>query len=122
MQSPFGLVKDRAPFAYVAVGIVWLALALYVGSALLLWPVAVLLLGAGMMWYRPGERVTWAWAIAAAFLGLVMCGYQAYVALPLLSGGFGTIAGASLVVFVVLGLAHLMLGYAGNGWKQAPAK
>ena len=94
-------------------GLIWLAIAVYVGSLLLLWPVAALVGGGALLTFRPGERLTWAWAVSAAVLGLILALYQTYVAAPLVAGAFATLAGASVVVFGILSIGHLVLVYFG---------
>ncbi len=113
MPSPATLVKTNAPYAYAALGIVWLVIAAYEGSLLLLWPVVALITGGALRKLRPRARITWAWVVSAAVLGLVLAFWQAYVAAPLVSGVLSAFAGASLVAFAILGIAHLVLLYAG---------
>ena len=122
MQPPLELIEEKAPYVYGVMGAIWLVLAVYVGSALLLWPVAALAAGGALMLYFPLNRVTQAWKLASAFMGFVLSGYQAYVAVPLLTGEFSMIAAASLVVFVVFCLAHIVVAYAGWEWSPEPAK
>jgi hypothetical protein len=113
MSSILGAVKDRAQYAFFGAGIVWLALAVYEGSLLLLWPVVALLAGGAMLRFLPGKRLTWAWLISASLLGLVVSLYQVFVSVPLLGGAFTLVAASSLVIFAVFGAAHVVLGYAG---------
>ena len=109
------MLRRNAAYAYVAVGLVWLAIAYYEQSELLLWPVVVMVVGGALLKVRPGERITWAWAVSAAVLGLVLALYQAYVAAPLIVGQTSMIAVVSLSVFALFGLAHVLLAYAGSG-------
>jgi len=115
MPSSLDVMRARAPYAYAVMGLIWLVVAYLESSALLLWPVAVLIAGGVLLMFRQGKRLTWAWAISAAVLGLVLSFYQAYVAALLVTGALSTLAGASLVVFATLGLAHVLLGYVGAG-------
>ena len=97
----------------------WLVLALYEWSALLLWPVAALAVGGAMLRLLPGERITWAWAMSAAVLGMVVALYQVYLAVPLIGSAFSTVAGVSLAVFAVFAAAHIVLAYAGASVKPS---
>ncbi len=104
----------NAPYAFIAVGVVWVAVAVLAGSAMVLWPV-VACLAAGIqlkMW--PGRRLTWAWAVSTAAMGLLLSAYQVYAWLGFLGGAFSTLASASLVGFIVLAAAHVVLFYAGT--------
>ncbi len=114
MPSPLGVVKGNAPYAYLVAGLIWLVVVYATGSVLLLWPVVACLLGGLLLRMMPGRRLTWAWATAAATMGLLLALYQAYTAAPLVFGSFSTIAGASLVAFGVFAVVHLILLYAAN--------
>ena len=119
-MPPFlNTVKAQAQYAFVGAGVLWLVLALYEWSALLLWPVIALVAAGAMLRLLPGERLTWAWAVSAAVLGMVVALYQVYLALPLLQSAFSTVAGASLAVFAVFAAAHVVLAYAGASVKSA---
>ncbi len=118
MPSPLAIVKKNIAYAYIAMSAVWLAFAAYIGSDLLLWPVGALAAGGSLIKYMPGTRLTWAWAASAAAMGLVLAVFQAYVAAPLVLGSFSTVAGASLVVFAVLAIAHGVLGYYGASGRN----
>jgi hypothetical protein len=111
MPSFMETVRSRVDYAFIAMGVVWLAFAFYEWSALLLWPVVALVAGGAMLRLLPGKRLTWAWAISAAVLGLAVALYQVYLAVPLLGSAFSVVAGASLVVFLVLSAAHVVLAY-----------
>lgn len=114
MPAPLSVLKANIPYAYAVMGVVWLALAFTVGSTLLIWPVAALVLGGALLKLMPGQRLSWAWATAAGVMGLLLALYQAYVAAPLVSGSFSTIAGSSLVLFVVFAAIHLLLVFVLN--------
>jgi hypothetical protein len=120
MPSPLGALRKNAAYAYVVVGVVWLAIAYYEQSALLLWPVAVMAAGGVLLKVRPGERLTWAWATSAAVLGLVLALYQAYVATTVLTEQASMMAEVSLPVFALFGVAHVLLAYAGSGTAKKP--
>lgn len=109
MQSALSLVKKNLAYAFVIFGAIWVAIALLAGSALVLWPAVACFAAGVLMRVRPGSRLSIAWGPSAAILGLLLCAYQAYVAVTLLSGSFVTIASLSVVVFVLLGLGHLYL-------------
>lgn len=120
MPSPLSGLRKNAAYAYIAVGLVWLAIAYYEQSALLLWPVVAMVVGGVLLKVRPGKRLTWAWVVSAAVLGLVLALYQAYVAAPLVVGQTSMIAEVSLSVFALFGLAHVLLAYAGSGAAEKP--
>lgn len=114
MPSPLKVLKDNVPYAYGVVGALWLVVAFVDGSLLLLWPALACLLGGAMVRLRPRKRLTWAWATAAAVMGLLLSLYQVYAAVPLVSSAFSTVAGASLVAFAIFALGHLLLIYVKN--------
>ncbi len=114
MFAPLKMLKTNFPYAYIAVGVIWLVVAIATSSFLLLWPVVACVVGGALLKLRPSQRLTWAWATAAIIMGLALASYQAYKAATLVTGSFATIAGASLVVFVIFALAHLVLLYVGN--------
>ena len=104
-------IRDFSAYAFVAVGLVWLAIAFLAGSALLLWPVVACIVGGVLLRLRSGGRLTFAWASSAAVLGLVLSGYQVYQWMPFLGGAFNNLAAESLGGFVVLAAVHFILLY-----------
>lgn len=105
-------IRDFSAYAFVAIGLVWLAIAFLAGSALLLWPVVACVVGGVLLRLRSGGRLTFAWACSAAVLGLILSGYQVYQWMPFLGGAFNNLATESLGGFAVLALVHLVLLYA----------
>jgi hypothetical protein len=120
MQSALDFVRKNLAYTFVIFGVIWVAVAFLAGSLLVLWP-AVACMGAGvLMKVRPSTRLSIAWGPAAAILGLLLCAYQVYQAIPLLTGAFVTVASASVVIFLLLGLGHVYLAFA--SYSAAPAK
>jgi hypothetical protein len=113
------VLKANRPYAYVAVGVVWLVFAFVTGSFLLLWPVVACVLGGALLRLRPVLKLTWAWTTAAAVMGLLLALYQMYASVPLLFGAFALVAWASLVVFLIFAVGHFLLLYVGSA---GPAK
>jgi len=120
MQSAFGFVRRNLAYAFVVLGLVWLVIAYLAGSPLTLWPAVACLAAALLIKVRPSSRLSIAWGPAAAILGLLLCAYQVYEAIPLLTGAFVTVASASAVVFFLLGLGHAYVAYA--SYSAAPVK
>jgi hypothetical protein len=119
MPKILEVLKSRAAYAFVGVGIVWLVVAYINHSYLVLWPVVTCLLSGVLLKVRPGERLTWAWATASAVLGLILAAYQAYAAFPLVGGPSTSIASESLGGFVAFAVVHFLLLYAGS---SSPAR
>ena len=119
MSKVFGTLRSNVAYAFLAVGAVWLGVALNLHSYIALWPVLTCFLSGVLLRMRPGDRLTWAWTSSSAVLGLLLSAYQAYAAVPLLGGTFSSVASISLGGFAVFALAHLVLLYAGN---SAPAQ
>jgi hypothetical protein len=120
MESASALIRKNLAYAFVVFGLIWLGIALLAGSALILWPAVACGVGGVLLKLRPSSRLAAAWAPAAALLGLLLCAYQVYAAVPLLSGAFITIASTSTSLFVILGLGHVYLAYA--SYSSGPVK
>jgi len=109
----------NAPYFFIAVGVFWLAIAFLTGSALILWPVIACVLGGLMLRQMPSFRLTWAWVVATAAMGFLICAYQVYSWAGFLGGTFSGLAAGSLVTFAVLAVIHMFLFYAGTA-KPGP--
>ncbi|MDV3276832.1 MAG: hypothetical protein LYZ69_00015 [Nitrososphaerales archaeon] len=109
MQSISSLLKGNLAYVFVVVGLVWLGLVVLTSSTLVLWPVLACLISGALLKLRPASNLTTAWASASALMGLALSAYQVYVAAPLVTSDFATIAGASVAAFVVFGLFQLYL-------------
>jgi hypothetical protein len=107
------LVANAAYF-FIAVGVVWLAVAVLAGSALILWPVVACIAAGLMLREWPSGRLTWAWVVATAAMGFILSAYQVYAWLSFLGGAFSNLAAASTAGFAVLAVVHLLLIYAGT--------
>jgi len=114
MSRVLGPLRSRAPYAFMVVGVAWIAVAVSVRSLLVLWPV-VALLGAGVLLkIKPSDRFTWAWSRSSAVLGLLLSAWRAYQSIPFIGGSFTTIASISLGAFAAFGVVHFLLLYLGN--------
>ena len=113
MPSILGPIKANSSYAFFAVGIVWLAVAVLAGSALVLWPVVALLVSGYMLRMMPGRRFTWAWVVASSVLGFILSAYQVYAWTPFLGGTFSALAAASAIGFAIFAAVHLLLFYVG---------
>ena len=109
MQSLAGTIRNNTAYVFVVAGIVWLAAVVLTGSLLVLWPVVACVLSGVLLRMYPGSRFTAAWASASALMGIALSAYQVYAAAPLVSGTFETIAGTSIVAFLLFGLFHVYL-------------
>ncbi|MDG6909394.1 MAG: hypothetical protein JRN08_03400 [Nitrososphaerota archaeon] len=122
MSALLGTLKTNSAYLFFVVGVIWLAVAVLAGSALILWPVVACLLGGVQLRMWPGRRLTWAWAISTAVLGFLLAAYLVYAWVPYLGGAFSTVAGEASGVFAVLAVLHLLLFYSGvNPPKAAPS-
>ena len=120
MSRVLGTLKSNVAYVFLVAGAVWLGVAFNIRSYLVLWPALTCLVSGGLLRVRPGERLTWAWASASAVLGLILSGYQAYVAVPLVGGPFSATASLSLVGFLAFAFLHLVLLYAGGSARARP--
>ncbi len=112
MQSALASVRKNLAYVFVLFGIIWVAVAFLAGSLLVLWPAVACVAAGVLIKMRPSSRLSIAWGPAAAILGLLLCAYQVYAAVMLLSGAFVTVASASVVAFLILGIGHLYLAFA----------
>ena len=113
MPSIVSMLRANSAYEFLAVGVVWLAVAVLAGSALILWPVVACFVSGYALKMRPGRRFTWAWAVSSAVLGFLLSAYQVYAWSPFVGGAFTTLAATSLVGFAVFAAVHLFLFYAG---------
>ncbi|GEM_PF-559216 len=113
MSKILDSLSTYSPYAFIVVGVAWLAVVVLADSALILWPVVALIAAGVQLKMWPSTRLTWAWAISAAVLGFLLAAYQVYAWAGFLGGAFSNLAGASLAGFAVLAVAHLALLYAG---------
>jgi hypothetical protein len=114
LSSVIPMLRSNAYASFIAVGVVWGVVAWAATSPLVLWATATLIVAGVLLKVRPGERITWSWAIASASLGFLVSAYQSYEAASLLSGPLATVAAESLAGFAVFALVHLFLLYAGS--------
>ncbi len=120
MPSIADTIKANAAYVFVAVGVVWAVLAYVASAGVVLWPSATCLLSGVLMKLRPGERLTWAFSISSAALGLLVSGYQVYFWSPLVGGSASSMAGISMGLFGVFAAVHLYLIYAGSAKPSNP--
>ena len=111
----------NAAYLFIAVGVIWLAVAILADSPLVLWPVVACIAGGIMLRQWPSGRLTWAWCVATAVMGLLLSAYQVYAWLSFLGGAFSSVAGASTVGFILLAILNVLLLYACTA-KPAAAK
>jgi hypothetical protein len=119
MQSAFSFVRKNLAYTFVVFGAIWVVIAFLAGSALVLWPAVACVVAGILLRAMPGSRLAIAWGPAAAILGLLLCAYQVYAAIPLLTGAFVMVASVSVVVFFLLGLGHAYLAFASYTTSQA---
>jgi hypothetical protein len=112
MPKFFDAFRSNLSYAFLVVGIVWLAVAYSSNSYYVLWPALTSLAAGVLLRVYPGDRLTWAWTASTAVLGLLVSGFQAYVASQFLTGSFSSIATASFVGFGAFAAVHLLLLFA----------
>ena len=106
------LLVANAAYFFIAVGVVWLAVAILANSSLILWPAVACIAGGVLLREWPSGRFTWAWCVATAVMGFLLSAYQVYAWLSFLGGAFSTVAAGSTAGFGVLAVLHLLLLYA----------
>lgn len=121
MSALLGTLRGNSAYAFIAVGVLWLAVAVAAGSPLILWPVVTCVLGGVFLKMWPAKRVTWAWAISTAVFGFILAAYRFYAWLPFLGGAFSETAAVAAAVFLAMAVLHVFLFYAGaNPANPAP--
>jgi hypothetical protein len=111
MPKILDLFVANGSYFFIAVGVIWLAIAFLAGSSLILWPVVACIAGGIMLREWPSGRFTWAWCVATAVMGLLLAAYQVYAWLSFLGGAFSTLATLSTAGFAVLAVIHVLLFY-----------
>ena len=104
----------HAAYFFIAVGVIWLAVAVLGQSYLILWPVVACIAGGVMLREWPAGRLSWAWCAATAVMGFLLSAYKVYAWLPFLGGAFSSIASFSSLGFALLAVLHVFLFYAGT--------
>ncbi|MDG6988406.1 MAG: hypothetical protein JRN21_03675 [Nitrososphaerota archaeon] len=107
------LIRGYAPYFFIAMGVVWLVVAVIGASVLAAWPVVACFAGGALLKLRPDARLTFAWAVSTAAMGLVFSAYEVYAWYPLLGGAFSSVAAVPVAGFAVFAVAHVFLFYAG---------
>jgi len=108
-------VKKYLAYIFIVLGIVWVGIILAGGALLLLWPAVTSIVSGALLLLRPERKFSRALAKASALYGVLLAGYQAYVAAPLLGSFFSTFATYSVASFAVIALLYLALLYASFG-------
>jgi hypothetical protein len=121
MPKLLDILKENAAYAFAVVGVIWLVVAVFAGTPLLVWPVVACFASTGLLKLRPADRLTWAWATSSSVMGLLISGYQAYFWAPLVGGSLSSVASLSMAGFLVFAVVHLLLAYVG-GFRPGAAK
>lgn len=107
------ILRSNLAYEFMVVGVVWTAIAIGLGLAIVLWPALTCFVAGLLLKLQPAGRLTWPWATSSAALGLLVSGYQAYVAVLFVGGTFSSVAGETLAAFLIFALVHLVLLYTG---------
>jgi hypothetical protein len=112
-------LRKNTSYFFIAVGVAWLVVAALTGSVLVLWPVVACVAAGVLIRVIPGGRLTWAWTIASAALGLLLAAYEVYAWAPFIGGTFSTLGIEGTVGFGAFTVVHLLLFYSGWGRRKA---
>jgi len=112
MPKILDFMVARAAYFFIAVGVIWLAVAVLASSSLIVWPVVACIAGGVMLREWPAGRLTWAWCVATAVMGFLLSAYQVYAWLSFLGGAFSTVAAGSVIGFALLAVLHILLLFA----------
>jgi hypothetical protein len=117
-----GILRSNLAYEFVAVGVVWVVVAVGLGLALVLWPALTCLVAGLLLKFLPSERITWPWVTSSAILGFLVSAYQVYLALPFVGSTFSMVAIEALAGFAFFALAHLLLLYSGYSPTVKPVE
>jgi len=115
MAGVIEAVKKYLAYIFIVLGIVWVAIIITGGAALLLWPALTSIVSGALLILRPERKFSRALAKASALYGVLLAGYKAYVAVPLLVSVFSTFGTYSVASFTIMTLLYLALLYASFG-------
>jgi len=119
MPKILDTLVSNATYFFIAVGVIWLAVAVLGQSYLILWPVIACVAGGAMLRQWPARRLSWAWCAATAVMGFLLSAYQVYAWLAFLGGAFSVLASASGLGFGLFAILHIFLLYAGTSKPAA---
>ena len=111
MPDIVGVIRSNFAYSNFALAAVWAAVAVFVGSALIAWPVVLFAVSGVLLLLRPVDRVTWAWSLATILSGLLLSGYQAYSALTMIGTVFVSVAVSSFVAFALFTAVQALVLY-----------
>ncbi|MDG7010918.1 MAG: hypothetical protein JRN57_02235 [Nitrososphaerota archaeon] len=117
MASVYGMLRGRAAYFFIAVGVVWAVVGLLSDLALVAWPAVACIAGGALLLLVPSHRLTWPWLVATAAMGFLVSVYQVYAWSPLVGGAFSTLADEATAGFAVFALVHVLLFFTG-AWSQ----
>ena len=113
LPKVFDILRSNLAYEFMAVGVVWAAIAVLLGLTIVLWPALTCVVAGLLLRFQPLGRLTWSWANSAAVLGFFVCGYQVYLAFGYVGGVFSMVAIETLAAFAVFAILHLVLLYTG---------
>ena len=122
MPKASDILKSNLAYEFVVVGIAWTVVAVGLGLVLVLWPALTCLAAGLLLKFLPLARITSPWATSSAVLGALVSTYQAFVAVPFISGTFSSVGIETLAGFALFALVHLVLLYFAYSPAGRPAK
>ncbi len=111
MPKVLDILKSNLAYDFIVVGVAWAVVAVGLGLILVSWPALTCLVAGLLLKFRPSTRITGPWATSSSVLGFLVSAYQAFVAVPFVSGIFSLVGIETLVGFVLFALVHLVLLY-----------
>ena len=111
MPKVSDILKSNLAYEFIVVGIAWTVVAVGLGLPLVLWPALTCLASGLLLRFLPSARITWPWATSSAVLGFLVSAYQAFVAVPFISGTFSLVGIEAMAGFALFALVHLVLLY-----------
>jgi hypothetical protein len=111
-------LRSSAPYLFILVGLVWIALAYDAYTNLLGWPAGVCLVSGVLLRFRRDANVTVSFSRAASLFGFLVSAYQVYVASLLIGGPFTVLASSSVAAFSLFAAVHVILFYSAGGQQK----
>ena len=117
MKTDLSLVARVPTILFFVTGVFWAGIIVTGGGSLLVWAVLTCLASGGFLLLWASSWITRPLVAASALFGVVLTGYQLYLALVVLGSGLPGLAVVSAPLFAVFTVIYLYLFYACS-WRK----
>lgn len=106
IKEKFG---KKAKFLFAVAGVLWVLLAYFSFTYLLVWPAAACFLSSAFLAFVPSSRFSYSLAAATSLYGVMISVLQIYFSFLLLSSALVELGSISIALFSVIGIFHFFL-------------